>query len=129
MHEIKLYSIELPVIEQYLYLCFGNKEKFKHFQKNEFPSNDEDVWKIIDWANGVCIRTDDNWIYVWVNDRENVGTMVHELIHAVWGTIENRWLQLEEELFAHIYKYLYTEAEKCRTRKQNMGVIQYNTAE
>lgn len=134
MHEIKLYEIELPVIEQVMYICFWNKEKFKHFCKHNLADCEPEDGKsmpidAIDNSYGICVTTSESEIYVWINDRENIGTMVHELIHAVWATISNRWFELEEELFAHIYKYVFTEAEKCRNRKQKLGTIEYEVSD
>lgn len=124
MKEIRMYQIEIPVINQFFYLKFWEEQKFIDYIDVISGKEYETVSDQVKNSYGVNISLE-NSIYVWIDNRENIGTMVHELVHTVWATIKNRGFELEEELFAHIYKYVYEKAEECRKKKVKIWTLEY----
>lgn len=114
MKPLILYEIDIPIFNQYFYICNWNKKDFlKYMTIYIWEDVTEEDWKWFTFHKNPHIYS-----YIWKETYNN--TLVHELIHITYAILENKWISESkdnEEVFAYLYTYLYDECKHLN--KQN----------
>lgn len=109
------------VIRQNYYLIVNKSyNKFREIAKNELSINIKDK---DDYGSGLCHLSSAGHILIWIKDKEDLESILHECFHAVYLALTNRGINCfphkSDDTYQEIYAYNVAFVSSYFLRKLN----------
>ena len=104
-----IHEVYIPIFEQFIYVWIEDREDFNNFFEDNFPNIPIEFW----WK-AVTYSSNDWRLCVYISDKSDQYTILHECVHITFHIIKNCWIEMgeDEEVFAYLYEYIVKSMHK-----------------